>query len=123
MQHSATSVPALVEAADRRVEVITQNWRGRLEAICENVGVVAGRAGALLAGNNLKDLDARELATMLKLMIDSLARLREEVHKAQTAPVDIQASPDWQRLRALILRALEVHPSARLAVMEAIGND
>jgi hypothetical protein len=52
--------------------------------------------------------------------IELQARLLGELQDSQT--VNVLVMPEWQGLRAVILAALQPHPQARLAVVEALGG-
>jgi hypothetical protein len=55
--------------------------------------------------------------------VDLLARLAGELRNETTVNVALAATPEWSQLRALILRAVEPFPDARLALAEALNAD
>ena len=40
----------------------------------------------------------------------------------ESPPVNVLLTPDWTSVRVAILKALEAHPAARMAVVEALTN-
>lgn len=54
--------------------------------------------------------------------LELLARLLGELQDQRVQIAVLVASPEWARLRAVILAALDAHPAARLAVAEAIRD-
>lgn len=77
LQQTATAVPALVKAADMRAETVNANWRDVVEGLLGDLMEVSRRSGELLRQSDLSRLDPRELATLIKILGDSAARLAE----------------------------------------------
>ena len=78
--------------------------------------------------------DARDLATenkqpaavvsavMGKAKIHGLLTDRHEHSGPGGGPIDISSSSEWQTITATVLKALEGHPKARLAVADALAK-
>ena len=78
--------------------------------------------------------DARDLATknkqpsaivqavMGKAKIHGLIKDKHEHTGPGGGPIDIAASSEWQTITAAVLKALEGHPEARLAVADALAK-
>lgn len=96
------------------------------------------RAGSLLEKLQEINRDTRAIFQEVRkgksknnsLALKALARLEKQIElegrilgELQTGPsINILISPEWQQLRTIILKALEPHPLARLAVVEALQS-
>lgn len=79
MQRSAAAVPEIAAAADRRAEAVASGWKERVGFLCDQCSVVATRAMDLLVRRDLSMADYRDLCSITKIMVDTLAKLRETV--------------------------------------------
>jgi hypothetical protein len=112
LQRTATAVPALMEAVEARVEAVRGDWSARIAGLIENMGSVAERAGDLLARQKFTGTDFRDLASLMRVMIDGIAKLKEMAPAAaggQTdaaAPVRIMTDDErTERIAELLERA------------------
>jgi hypothetical protein len=67
------------------------------------------------------EADHRGALGGLRILLDIIERLAEVAEKAGSGAIDLETSPEWASLRTKILGALEPHPAARVAVIEALG--
>lgn len=71
-----------------------------------------------------KHADPRELvlktADRLRMQTELLAKLLGQLKDGPT--VNVLISPDWQRLRSVILEALMPYPDARIALAETLAE-
>ena len=74
-----------------------------------------------LASKN-KQPSAVVQAVMGKAKIHGLIRDKHEHSGPGGGPIDIAASSEWQTITAAVLKALEGHPEARLAVADALAT-
>ena len=56
----------------------------------------------------------------LRILLDIIGTLAEVAEKAGSGAIDLETSPEWASLRTKLLAALEAHPTARAAVIEAL---
>jgi hypothetical protein len=89
----------------------------RLKQLNRETAAILGEARAEGSKNN--DLALKTIARVEK-QIDLERRLLGEIKACTNASV--ATSPEWQKLRAAILLALEPFPTARLAVAEAVKH-
>jgi len=72
--------------------------------------------------------DAQDLRTALQAVsqarqnLELVGRIVGELEAERVQVAVVTTSPDWLRLRAAILAALDPHPDARLAVLEAMRD-
>jgi hypothetical protein len=117
-RHKAEHLPAALVKAQEAAEV------AHADDLLSQVRDLQGRTLAILA----KAEGAGDLRVALGAIgqargnLELLARLLGELQDQQVAVQVLVASPDWLRVRAVILGALDAYPAARLAVSEALKN-
>jgi hypothetical protein len=89
LQRSATQLPAVAGAADRRAAQIAKDWKGRLGPLLDRTGEIADRVTELLSQADLSGADFRDLATLLKLLTDAMGKLSSLAteHSSEDKPV------------------------------------
>lgn len=118
-QRLSTALPKLEKAADARVESIVTDWRGRLESIACQCTSVAGRASDLLNRADLDQADFRDLASLLKIMIDGLSKLREVLPARNDLPQTVLGMTHDQAVELLRRRGNILLPADRLRMLQA----
>lgn len=114
-RHKADHLPAALAKAHEAEEV------SRADDLLGQVRDLQARALSILekaeaAGELRTALGAiREARGNLELLAKLLGELDER-------PVNVLISPEWVELRAVIVTALQPHPDAREAVLEAVGS-
>lgn len=114
-RHRANHLPASLAKARDAEEV------SRADDLLSQVRDLQGRALDILekaeaAGEMRTALGAiREARGNLELLAKLLGELDER-------PVNVLVSPQWLELRAVIVAALQPHPDAREAILDAIGS-
>ena len=117
-RHRANHLPAKLVMAEKAAEV------AEADTLLDQVKNLQGRAYAILD----KAEEAGELRTALSAIreargnLELLAKLLGELDERPV--VNLNVSPEWLELRALIVTALEPHPAALSAVVGALeGTD
>jgi len=113
-RHKANHLPAKLVMAEQAAEVVEAN------NLLDQVGDLQRRALAILD----KAEEAGELRTALSAIkeargnLELLAKLLGELDERPV--VNLNISPEWLELRAVIVGALEPHPEALRAVVGAL---
>jgi hypothetical protein len=113
-RHKANHLPAKLVMAEQAAEVVEAN------NLLDQVGDLQRRALAILD----KAEEAGELRTALSAIkeargnLELLAKLLGELDERPV--VNLNISPEWLELRAVIVGALEPHPEALSAVVGAL---
>jgi len=113
-RHKANHLPAKLVMAQTAEEI------AQADDLLSQVRDLQGRALAILD----KAEDAGELRTALSAIreargnLELLAKLLGELDERPV--VNLNVSPEWLELRAVIIGALEPHPDARGAVLRAL---
>jgi hypothetical protein len=116
IRHKAEHLPAALVKAEQAREVAEAG------TLLDQVRGLQVRALSLLS----KAEAASDLRTALAGVrecrgnLELLARLLGEINEQAT--VNIAIGGEWDRIRAVVLTALEPHPAARLALVEALRN-
>jgi hypothetical protein len=117
LRHKADHLPATVVRAAAAVEEVSGGkLLERLTALNRETAAILREART---GND-NPLALKAIARAEK-QLEFEGRLLGELHA--NATVNVTLMPEWQDLRAKILRALDPHPVARLAVLNAIRED
>ena len=118
LRHKADHLPAtLMKAVAAAAVAEGDDLLDRLRQVNRETAAILGEARAEGSKNN--DLALKTIARVEK-QIDLERRLLGEIKACTNASV--ATSPEWQKLRAAILLALEPFPAARLAVAEAVKH-
>lgn len=115
-RHAEAHLPAqMVQAAEVQTVVDAGNLLHQVRDLRDRA---LGILTAAETGNDPRTALAaiREARACLELMGKVEGQLQE---RAETN-VNVLVAPDWQRLRAVLLAALQPHPEARLAVALAL---
>src|SRR5918997_1142496 len=113
-RHKSNHLPAKLVMAERAAEV------AEADTLLEQVKGLQGRAYAILE----KAEENGELRTALGAIreargnLELLAKLLGELD--ERPQINLNVSPEWLELRAVIVTALEPHPEARGAIVEAL---
>ena len=113
-RHRANHLPAKLVMAEKAAEV------AEADTLLDQVKNLQGRAYAILD----KAEEAGELRTALSAIreargnLELLAKLLGELDERPV--VNLNVSPEWLELRAVIVGALEPHPEALSAVVDAL---
>jgi hypothetical protein len=115
-RHKREHLPATLVKATAAAEV------AHADGLLEQVHDLQRRALAILkTAEQTGDLRVALYAiAQARSNLELLARLLGELHDQEVKVNVLTVSPDWLRLRAAILTALDPHPAARLAVVEAL---
>jgi hypothetical protein len=68
-----------------------------------------------------EEADHRGALGGLRILLDIIGTLAKLAEAADTGTAALDSSPEWAALRTKILAALEAHPPARAAVLEALS--
>jgi transposase-like protein len=79
LNQTELSLPALHKSVEIRAESIHRAWRDQVEPLCNVMLAIASRISVTLDNSSMDGLDVRELATMVKILVDSVAKLRDTV--------------------------------------------
>lgn len=123
------------------LSALTRHRRAHVSPALQAVVVERAQAGAVSALDRLEDLYTEATAILAALkadgnstkalaavqvlagVVEKIARITGELDdRPQVAVVNLQSSPDWQQVRAVILGALATHPDARAAVVRALDG-
>jgi hypothetical protein len=109
LQRFATTVPMLAEAADRRVEAVKGDWANVIERLTQNMMNAINKAGELLGEQSLEKTDFKDQASLIRVLIDGLAKLKElapEQTPAEKEPIKLENDDDRaDRITELLERA------------------
>lgn len=117
-RHKGNHLPAKLVMAQAAEEV------AQADTLLDQVKVLQGRAYAILD----KAEEAGELKTALSAIreargnLELLAKLLGELDERPSVAVNLNVSPEWLELRAVIVGALEPHPEALSAVVGALES-
>lgn len=117
-RHRENHLPAKLAQAQEAHEVAqADDLLGQVRSLQERTLVILQTAE-----------QAGELRTALAAIgqargnLELLARLLGELHDQEVKVAVLVTSPDWLRVRGAILTALDPHPAARQAVVEALRH-
>lgn len=118
-RHAETHIPDAIEAAveQQQAQIVAHG-----SSIITQVRDLHARALALLTAAE-GDNDRRSLLGAIRearATLELVARLEGQIAERNAPTVNVLVAPDWQRLRGVILQALQAHPEARLAVAAAL---
>lgn len=119
LRHKAGHLPkAILKAAAAKEEFRGNNLLERLKELHRETSLILREART--AGKKDNSLALKAIARFERqLLIEGqlIAEMKED------PAVDLTLAPEWQNLRAAILLALEQHPAARAAVLQAIERE
>jgi hypothetical protein len=119
LRHKADHLPAaVVKAVAVKEEINGGKLLDRLTAINRETTSILREART--AGTKDNQLALKAIARVEKQLVLE-GQLLRELNEGST--VNITLAPEWQNLRGAILLALEPHPAARAAVVEAIKSE
>ena len=117
-RHKAEHMPvALVKAQEAHEVAVADDLLAQVRDLQRRTLAILAKAEQ---GNDLRT--ALLAISQARGNLELLARLLGELQEQQIAVQVLVASPEWVRVRAVILAALEAHPVARLAVVEALRD-
>jgi hypothetical protein len=116
LRHKAAHLPtAIVKAAAIEEEISGGKLLDRLMLLNRETASILLEARTADTKDNQLALKAiARVERQLLLEGQLLAEMKED------PPLDLTLAPEWQNLRAAVLLALEPHPAARAAVLQAI---
>ena len=118
LRHKKDHLPAtLMKAVAAAAVAEGDDLLDRLKQLNRETAAILGEART--AGPKNNDLALKAIARVEK-QLDFERRLLGEI--TTSTNVSVVTSPEWQKLRAAILLALEPFPTARLAVAEAVKH-
>jgi hypothetical protein len=118
LRHKADHLPAAVVKAVKIEEAISGGkLLERLKELNRETSAILHEART--AGTKDNQLALKAISRVEK-QLEIESKMLGELN--QDATVDLRLTPEWQNLRAAILSALERHPAAHAAVVEAIKS-
>jgi hypothetical protein len=109
-------------AGEIAVTYEAEDGKRRKASLSELLERVEGETGRGVVMVETKHADPRDLilktAARLQGQLELLARLLGELQEGTT--INIVNAPQWMEIRALVVSALEPHPDAKRAVVEAL---
>ena len=92
----------------------------RADSLLDRVEALQGRTEAILAEVEGTDLYGVQLAAIREMRrnLELIGEVTKELNRTPT--FNLQLSPEWVELRAVIVGALTTHPQARESVLRAI---
>jgi hypothetical protein len=119
LRHKAVHLPAaIVKAAAVKEEIHGGKLLERLTALNRETALILREARTASTKDNQLALKAiARVERQLLLEGQLLTEMKED------PAVDLTQAPEWQNLRAAILLALESHPAARAAVLQAMERE
>jgi hypothetical protein len=113
-RHKANHLPAKLVMAEKAKEV------AQADGLLEQVRDLQGRALAILDQAELSG-DLRTALGAIREARGNLELLAKLLGELSEAPqVNLNVSPEWLQIRAVIVTALEAHPEAKNSVLRAI---
>ena len=92
--HLSPQLQGLAQAADRRADAVDRKWRERLESILDLLANVTEREAALLQQADTTQADWKDRASLIKLLVSSLADLRHLFPNAPEYRALFRESPE-----------------------------
>jgi hypothetical protein len=118
LRHKTSHLPATLVKAEAAAAAAEGDslWDRYKQASRETTAILEEARTAGRKDNNL----ALKAIARVEKQLEVGRRLMSEINSG--ASTSVTASPEWQKLRAAILVALEPFPDARLAVAKAVKN-
>ena len=115
-RHKANHLPAKLVMAEKAKEV------AQADSLLEQVRDLQGRALAILDQAEMSG-DLRTALGAIREARGNLELLAKLLGELSDAPqVNLNVSPEWLQIRAVIVTALEPHPEAKNSVLRAIRS-
>ena len=115
-RHKANHLPAKLIMAEKAKEV------AQADSLLEQVRDLQGRALAILDQAEMSG-DLRTALGAIREARGNLELLAKLLGELSDAPqVNLNVSPEWLQIRAVIVTALEPHPEAKNSVLRAIRS-